>query len=390
MKYFIVNPGSASKKYALFEGSTELFRAHLEHDEDSFVANITVGEHRGKIVITASDFKSPYKHIFDLLLSYGLIDSKDAIEAVGIRIVAPGKYFTEHKTLSGKYFKKLKEAEELAPLHVGPVLQELVAVQKHLPDARLFGISDSAFHSERPDVSKYYGIKRTDAEKFQIYRYSYHGLSVDSILDSVREELGVLPERVIVCHLGGGASVTAVKNGKSFDSSMGFSPLEGLIMATRVGDIDAGALIYLAKKLGMSFGELEDYLNHKCGLKGISGSSSDIRELIKQEEGGFWHAKQALDTYVYKIKKYIGSYIAAMNGVDLLIFSGTVGERSSIIRERVCMDLGWLGIEMNASLNSKESTKNRFLHSGTSRVRVGVFKTEEVEEIARQMRKLLK
>jgi acetate kinase len=389
MKYLIVNPGSASKKYAFYENHRELFRAHLEREGDGFLANLTIGKMKGKISITEAEFKNPHRHIFDILLANKFIDKKDDINAVGVRIVAPGDYFAEHKPISGKYVKNLKAAEEVAPLHVGPVLNEIYDLQKSLPDARLLGISDSAFHKNRPAESRVYGIRRDDAEKYGIYRYSYHGISLESILEKLEDGDKKLPSRIIICHLGGGASVSAIKDGKSLDSTMGFSPLEGLIMATRVGDMDAGALIYMAKKLDLTLDELEEYLNHQCGLLGISGKSSDIRQLLEMEENGDENAALALNTYAYKIKKYIGAYTAALNGLDLLVFSGTVGERSSIMRERICKDLECMGIDIDKTKNHATEDGEGYINESGSKVKVAVVKTEEVAEIAREVKKLL-
>ncbi len=389
MKYLIVNPGSTSKKYAFFDGEKEVFSAHLESEKGHFIAGILINDKKGQIKISEEDFNHPLKHIFDLLIANGFIEHKYDIKAVAIRIVCPGVSFLNNKALSGKYIKELEKAKSVAPLHVGPVLKEIKRFQKLLPEARLLGISDSEFHSNRPDVSKYYGIPKQDTEKYGLYKYGYHGISLSSILFQLKPFVKTLPSKIIICHLGGGASVTAVLNGKSIDTSMGFSPLEGVIMATRSGDIDPGALLHLMKVTGKNIEQMEDYLNHKCGLLGLSEESSDIRILLELEADGNMNAKLALETYVYKIKKYIGSYIAALNGVDLIVFSGTVGERSSAIRDRVCRDMGHLGIAIDKELNKRLVEQDGYVHIAGSKVNVIRLETNEVEEMARQVRKLL-
>lgn len=389
MKYLIVNPGSASKKYAFYVDNTEVFRAHLEKDGDDYIAHLVIENKKGKIKITEEEFKNPHKHMFDMLIANNFITALEEITAVGIRIVAPGTFFAEHKSINGAYIKRLKEAEVVAPLHLGPVLVEIKEIQEVIPYARLIGVSDSAFHKHRPMVSKIYGINRKDTEKYELYRNSYHGISLDSILEKLSQTNTGIPEKLIICHLGGGASITAIKNGKSIDSTMGFSPLEGLIMASRVGDIDAGALVYLAKKRRFSLDELELYLNRECGLLGISGQSSDIRQLLKLEDMGDKNAKLALDTYVYKIKKYLGAYIAALNGIDMIVFSGTVGERSYIMRERICSELQCFGIDIDKVINDQTIENDGIVSTSSSKVVVSVIHTEEVAEIAREVKKLL-
>jgi acetate kinase len=247
----------------------------------------------------------------------------------------------------------------------------------------IVGVSDSAFHATLPESAKFYAIPINDSRRLGLYRFGYHGISVQSVTSRAAAMLGRLPENVIVCHLGGGASVTAVKNGKSLDTSIGFTPLEGLVMATRVGDIDAGAVLYLSEKLKKNYKKLEHYFNNECGLLGLSGKSSDIRELLINEKAGEADSSLALKIYVNRIKQYIGRMAAILGGVDLIIMAGTVGERSFIMRERICDGLKFLGVELDSEINNKSEGIETEINKVGSSVKVLVVKTDEMEEMAK-------
>lgn len=385
-KYFIVNPGSTSKKYAFYEDNKVQFTAHLERVESYYVAHLNVKDKKGEIVISENEFRNPHKHLFELLVSNGLLTSIHELTAVGVRVVSPGVFFQQHKLIDDEYLSILKETLPIAPLHLTPIIAEIEKLRETNSSLRLFGVSDSAFHGNKPDVAKYYSIPKEDTEKLELYRYGYHGISVESILAKYKRNYGELPQNIIVCHLGGGASVTAVKDEKCVDNSMGFSPLEGLTMATRVGDIDVGAALYLRKRLGLETNDMEEYFNKKSGLLGLSrGLSDDIRELIKLRDAGDNDAALALQIYAYKIKKYIGAYSAILNGLDLLIFSGTVGIRSSIIRGMVCENLHTIGIVLAEEKNTSTISNDGFIQSQDSNVKLLVMETDEMEEIARQV-----
>ncbi|KKS69668.1 MAG: Acetate kinase, partial [Candidatus Azambacteria bacterium GW2011_GWA2_42_62] len=209
------------------------------------------------------------------------------------------------------------------------------------------------------------------------------GISFESVVGKIKNmNGGNLPEKIIICHLGGGSSVAAVKDGQSIDTSMGFTPLEGIVMANRVGDIDAGAVTYLSKKLGYDMDKMENYLNTQCGLLGLSEKSNDVRELLEMEKSGDKNAKLALEVMVYKIKKYIGAYFAALNGADALIFSGTIGERSAIMRSKICAELENLGIILDDAKNSQTISVDRFINKDKSPVKIAVITTDEMGQIA--------
>ncbi len=252
---------------------------------------------------------------------------------VGIRVVAPGTYFQKHKLVTTAYIKKLKEVKELAPLHIIPVLKEIKQIKKHYPKAKIIACSDSAFHSTMPDVARKYAISTSVARKKDIYRFGYHGLAIQSAI-SILKQKKLFQKKVVICHLGGGSSVTAILNGRSIDTTMGFSPLEGIFGGARSGSIDITSISALKK----SKREILDYLNHKSGFKGLTGVSN-IQTILKKcrtKNNKNIKEKEAIELYIYQIQKAIGASIATLNGIDLLVFTGGVGENSKLIRKKVC------------------------------------------------------
>lgn len=384
-KILVINPGSASKKYALYEDGRELFYAHFETEAGKILLTTKTPAGEKKQNLEASSFQMAMERALDLMTEKGIIAGKDDLSAVGVRVVAPGDFFLERRPLDEKYFSKLKEISLKAPLHIVPTLKEIEAAVSLFPGLPLFGISDSAFHKRMPTYARNYAIAGEDASRFDIYRFGYHGLSAQSVLRKLEENLGVMPAKVIICHLGGGASVTAVKNAASIENSMGFSPLEGLPMSTRVGNIDAGAIIYLAQKTGLTLAQLEDYFNHKSGLLGLSGKTGDVRELIELEKSGDKKAALALNTFAYAVRKYIGSYFAVLNGLDVLAFSGAIGEHSPIMRARICGNLDALGISLDEEKNNSTVERMDFIHDPGSAVKIIVAPTDEMAEIAREV-----
>ncbi len=272
-KYLIVNTGSASKKYALYEGDVEVFKAHFEKENADFVVTVKVADKEEKAKVSEAEYNSAVGYVLGILKLRNIIAGNEDINGIGLRVVAPGIYFLENKMVNDEYLADLQKAKEEAPLHINPVILELEQLKNDLPNIPIFGVSDSAFHKTMPEYAKRYSLPEDTAAKFGIYRYGYHGISMESVLSKVKDMMRELPSRIIICHLGGGSTVTAVKNGESIDTSMGFTPLEGLPMATRIGNVDAGAVIYLAEKMGKSLGELESYFNSNCGLLGLSGKS---------------------------------------------------------------------------------------------------------------------
>lgn len=383
-KYLIINTGSASKKYSFYIGEKKVYTAHFEMEGDSLIVTEIIDTNSEKKSIDKSNYVDAVGFIANSLVEKKIIEKKEDIDLVGIRIVAPGEYFLSNKLIDEEYLAMANAALQKVPLHLGPALAEIKNVKKILGDnIAIAGVSDTAFHATIPEASRFYAISIKDSRDLGLCRFGYHGISVQSVTSKAAETLGGLPEKVIVCHLGGGASVTAVKNGESIDTSMGFTPLEGLVMATRVGDIDAGAVLYLSEKLGKSVDELEYYFNNQCGLLGLSGKSSDIRELIELEKNGDLDSTLALKVYVTRIKQYIGRMAAILGGVDLLILAGTVGERSFIMRERICENLEFLGIELDKEINNASNGIDVKLSKNGSKTKILVIKTDEMEEIAK-------
>ena len=387
-KYIITNPGSASRKYALYEGEKQLLFCHLEEEGDGFVATYDILGEKKKVSVSQDDYKKSGAFLVSLLLEEKLIPQKNEIAAVGFRIVAPGDYFSTTKKIDSEYMEKLKNMLKKAPLHIAGAFSEIDEFSELLPEAVFVGISDSAFHSGLPGVSGEYAIT-SDMRDGGIKRYGYHGISFSYVSQRMKDVFGSIPERAIICHLGGGSSITALRNGKSVDTTMGFTPLEGLVMATRSGDIDAGAAVEIARNKKLSLEKVEEYLNKECGLLGISGFSSDIRELLKKESEGDERSSLALEMFVYRIKKYIGSYIATLGGLDALVFTATVGERSHIMRSRICEKMDFLGIVIDEKKN-EELAGEGFIEDASSRVKIAVIPTDETFEMAREIRNFLK
>lgn len=384
-KYLAVNSGSASHKHALYEGNDSIYFLHFEMVGDQYVAHETVHGVKADLNITAKNFRCSIDFTVSRLLANKLIDNKADIAAVGIRVVAPGTYFQDNRLIDKECQKSLKRNREQAPLHIESVLRELKFVKKVLPKTPIIGVSDSAFHKTIPNVSKYYALPIEVSRKYGVMKYGYHGLSIQSVLARLTAKIGHLPEKVVVCHLGGGASVTAVLNGKSLDTSMGFTPLDGLVMATRVGQIDPGAVLYLSEKLRMRDGEMLEYFNKECGLLGLSnGKSDDIRELLKNELNGDLDSKLALDVYATRVKKMVGQAVAMIGGIDVLVFAGTVGERSFPMRRRICSGLNFLGIKINDDINNQTDAVENEINATDGATKILVIKTDEMGEIIKE------
>lgn len=384
-KYLIVNPGSASRKYAFYSEGIEIFRTHFERENGGFIVTKKSAAHEEKTRISEREFDESAAKTFAFLIADGIIADKNEISAVGFRIVAPGDYFIKTKLIDGEYVKKLTEVQEMAPLHISAALSEIQKFTALLKDVPFVGVSDSAFHATMPEKARLYALPIEITRELGIYRFGYHGISVQSVLRTAQELIGEIPSRIVVCHLGSGSSITAIKDGKCLDTSMGFTPLEGVAMGTRPGDVDAGVLIYLAKKLNLSPSKLDEFLNHKCGLLGLSGKTNDVRELIALKEGGDANAKLALEIFVYRVQKYIGAYFAALGGLDLLVFTAAIGERSAIIRNLICQELEALGVKIDGEKNTRTIEKDGFIESGESTVKIAVIQTDEMAEIAREM-----
>ncbi|OGE82808.1 MAG: hypothetical protein A3B10_03780 [Candidatus Doudnabacteria bacterium RIFCSPLOWO2_01_FULL_44_21] len=381
-KYLIINSGSASGKYSLYANEKELAYAHYEAGEQ-FVAQIRLGNQVENLTISKAEFDALLQHFLNKVLAANLLRTIEEIAAVGIRVVCPGIFFQRDRLIDHDFIEHLNTLAKNDPIHSQGLILSIENIKKILPAAQLTGVSDSYFHAKLPKTAKYYGLPKSDSDALEIFRFGYHGLSLESVTEKLPRLLGQMPEKTIICHLGSGASITALKNGKSLDTSMGFSPLEGLLMSSRVGDIDAGAIIYLGRQKGLDWEKLERYLYQQSGLLGLSDHSSDLRVLLGSEKS---NDQLAVEAFVYRIVKYIGAYTAVLGGLDCLVFTGTIGERSSIIRARVCDKLKFLGIALDQAKNEAALAQDQSLESGSSPVKIAVIAVDENAIIFRHLR----
>jgi acetate kinase len=385
----VANPGAASRKYTLSKGSKPLASLHFEYENGGVICTLASGDEERQIDPQISDIKHAAGRVISILQEQGIMGG-ESLQAIAVPVVAPGAYFLEDHLIDDEFLEHLQSARRQAPLHIDATLEEVASLKEQFPDAPIYGISDSAFHITKPDYAWNYGIRLEDADRFDIKRFGYYGLSTASVIHTLHKH-EKLPPRLVVCHLGSGASVTAVYHGKSFDTTMGYSPLEGMIMETRSGSLDLMAARALQKSLDLDDAGLEEYLNHQGGLLGISGVSSDVRALLAHEADGHHHAGLALKAYIHSALKAIGQMSAAMGGVDVLIFTGTVGERSFVIRERIVEKLHYLdfmidGRSNKACDNPKELVcVSRLAHSRP----IFVVPSNENTEIARQLLNIL-
>ena len=385
MERLIVNIGSSSKKYALFVGDEQVFACHFERENNGFLVSIVREGYVEKEEISEEVFKKACVHFLELYKKYF---GEKTISTLGIRVVAPGDYFQKHRVIDEEFLERLHKAKALAPLHIHATLEEITLLKEVFPETKLVAASDSAFHSDMPSVARSYGLPLTLTESDSVKRFGYHGLSVSSVAQRLQHHLGgVLPEKIIVLHLGAGCSVTALKNGKTVDTSMGFTPLEGLVMSTRSGSFDPSIIFSLLEQ-GKTKEEIENIVNKQSGLFGLSGMTSDMREIIALKNEGNVVAGHAFDIFVYQIIKYIGAYSLVLGGVDAIVFTGTIGERSFIVRERVVRDISSFFVGVNKEVNDKEDgslTHVSLISDELSQVRVFVVPADESKAILQAM-----
>jgi acetate kinase len=396
MKVLVINAGSSSIKYQLFEMPAEkvLAKGLLEKigQEDSQL-NHSVDSKEYKIKTKAADHTTGMKLILDTLVSnqMGVIKNVSQIAAVGHRVVHGGEEFTDSVVIDERVIASVEKFADLAPLHNPPNLTGIKAAQKGLPAALQVACFDTAFHTSIPKEAYIYALPYEIYEKFRVRKYGFHGTSHSYVAKRAAKLLGSNPQNVniITCHLGNGCSITAVKGGKSVDTSMGLTPLEGVAMGTRSGDFDPAILFYLADK-GYSIGELNDMCNKKSGLLGISGVSNDIRNVRQQALAGNERAKLALEIFCYRIKKYVGAYAAVLDRVDALVFTGGIGENAPDVREQICENLQQIGIKIDSAANEKTTRKEGLISSADSRVKIYCIPTNEELAIAQDTYRLAK
>ena len=383
MKILVINCGSSSIKYKLYEmdDKSVLAAGGIEKIglEGSFLKTKINGE--TKIIESPCPTHTEgIKLMFDTLLNpmYGAIKSLDEIGAAGHRIVAGGR-FTKSQIVTDEMLQEWKQYMELAPLHSDAHLKGYVAVKNMLPNLPQVFVFDTAFHQTMPAKAYMYAVPYKYYEQNNIRRWGAHGTSHRFVTARVCEMLGVKPEdvRIITCHIGNGASVSAVKYGKCVDTSMGLTPLEGLMMGTRSGDVDPSAVLSIMKKEGLNADQMSDLLNKESGVKGISGVSSDIREVEAGIREGNERCKLAMEMYDYRIKKYIGSYAAVMGGVDIVVFTAGVGEHQWDVRQGAIEDLEFMGIKVDTEKNKKNFGEEEIISTPDSKVKVVIVPTDE-------------
>lgn len=391
MKILVINSGSSSLKFQVIDSETEQVMARGLCERIGIDGSFTYKTNSGiskKEPVPMSNHKDAVEKLLAALVDpeEGVLGSYEEIDVVGHRLVHGGEKFTGSVVITDEVIQAMTECNDLAPLHNPANLVGVDACKALMPDTLMVGVFDTAFNQTMEPKAFLYGLPYRFYEKYKIRRYGFHGISHKYVSARAAEFMGQDIRRVktIVCHLGNGSSICAVKYGKVIDNSMGFTPLEGLVMGTRCGDVDPGALEFLASKENLDIHQIMTILNQESGVLGISKNlSSDFRKLkdagIKYNE----KASLAREIFAYKVAKYIGSYAAAMNGVDNIVFTAGVGENDSDIREEICEYLGFLGITINEVKNREQAEAVR-ISEGTSRVNVLVIRTNEELEIARQ------
>ena len=391
MNILVINCGSSSLKFQLINSESEGVLAKGLCERIGIDGKLTYQPEGGEK--TTSDKAMPthteaIQFVIDALTDEktGVVKSLDEINAVGHRVVHGGEKFASSVVIDDEVLKAIEECNDLAPLHNPANLIGINACRELMPGVPMVAVFDTAFHQTMPSKAYMYGLPYEYYEKYKVRRYGFHGTSHSFVSKRVAELVGKAYDetKTIVCHLGNGASICAVENGKSMDTSMGLTPLEGLVMGTRSGDIDPAIMEFLAKKENLDIAGLMNVLNKKSGVYGLSNNlSSDFRDLSEAAADGNEIAELALDVFAYRVAKYVGSYTAAMNGVDNIVFTAGIGENSAIVRTMVCKYLGYLGIEIDEELNGKRG-QEIIISTPESKVKVLVVPTNEELAIARE------
>lgn len=398
MKVLVINCGSSSLKFQLIDSESEkcLAKGLCERIgiEGSMITYAPEGGEKEKTTTPMPDHTEAIRLVLEALTNEktGVVKDLSEIGAVGHRVVHGGEKFANSVVITDEVMAAIEECNDLAPLHNPANLIGINACKKLMPNTHMVGVFDTAFHQTMPEEAYMYGLPYEYYQKYKIRRYGFHGTSHSYVSKKAAEVLGKKYEdlKIIVCHLGNGASVSAVKNGKCVDTSMGLTPLEGLIMGTRSGDIDPAIMEFIAHKEGKSIDEIMTILNKKSGVLGLSDNlSSDFRDLEDGFNNGDANAIRTIKTFCYRVAKYIGSYAAAMNGVDVICFTAGVGENASLVRSTVCEYLGYLGVTIDEEANHKRG-EDIAITTPDSKTTVMVIPTNEELAIARETVRLVK
>lgn len=388
--YLVTNPGSSSRKYALYRDNEALCTLHFETEGKQLVCTFRRADGtRKKITDGLTDLADTIRYTYDILDQEGYLGDSVKLSAVLARVAATGDYFSNDHIVDDECLRRLEEEKRRAPLHVPVIAAEIAKCVETFPETPVITISDSHFHHTRDDAHKYYAIDTELADRAEIKRYGYHGLSMGAVRDYMREA-DLLEPRVVACHLGSGASLTAIKDGESYDTTMGYTPLEGVMMATRCGDIDAAAASAIQRELDLDEEGIEEYLNRRCGLLGVSGTTDDMREILDLRADGDPRAKLAYDMYIYRIQRALGEMVAALHGIDALVFTATIGERNAEIRRDIVAGLEYLGFKINDTKNDDGLGDERHcLISAPSSKPIYVIATDETAAMIRRAQLLL-
>ena len=394
MKILVINAGSSSLKYQLIDMDTEQAVLKGICERITFKGSeLTQKTADGKVLNVKQDMKD-HTAAIELVLKamvdpkFGAIKSTDEISAVGHRVLHSGEDFKSSVLIDDEVIRICEKNAELGPLHMPGNIACIKSCREVMPGVPMVAVFDTTFHSTMPAKAYMYGIPYSVYDQYKVRKYGFHGTSHKFVSEETIKLLGKKESKIIVCHLGNGSSISAVKDGKCLDTSMGFTPLEGLVMGTRSGDIDPAASEFIRAKLGLTPEELVQYLNKKCGMLGASELSSDMRDLEKAISEGNEKAKLAVEVAAYRIKKYIGAYAATLNGVDAIVFTGGIGEHSDLMRRLVMEDMEYLGVDFDFEANKEYSDGVRVLSKPDSKVKVFILPTNEELSIARETKAL--
>ncbi len=395
MLILVLNAGSSSLKYQLINPKTAEVKASglCERIGIDGVMKHEIAEHRKlEIEQPMPTHKEAIEFVLNILThdDTKVIENINEISAIGHRVVHGGEYFKKSTLITKDVLQKIEELIPLAPLHNPAHILGIKICQELMPDKPNVAVFDTAFHQTMPEENYLYAVPHEDYIEHHLRKYGFHGTSHHYVSNEAINMLNKKESKVIVCHLGNGSSICAVKNGKSIDTTMGLTPLEGLVMGTRSGDIDAGVIPYLMDRKGMNSHEIIDYLNKKSGILGVSGISSDLREVLKEAEDGDHRAKICIEMMCNRIKKYICSYMGQLGGADAICFTAGIGENADVIREKVCTGLEFLGLEIDKKENKKRKSGNREIQKESSRIKIFVIPTNEEYVIAKDTYNLVK
>lgn len=384
----VVNPGSSSRKYALYRDGEVLCQISFEETSNGFCWTLVQnGVQKVSEIISAKTFAHSLQNAISYACEHSIIKDKGEITDIGIRIVTPGSLFTQHATIDKKYITALEEAVPIAPLHIPGTLNEIESCQSVLPEARLVGVSDSAFHTTIPEHISTISIPQADAQRFDIKRFGYHGLSFASISRRLPQKFGSMPRRVIVLHVGSGVSITALQDGVSVSTSMGYSPASGLIMGGRGGDVTGGVVAALSIRKKLQGEKIYEYLYKESGFKGVAGVR-DLRLLLERVASCDPNAQKALDMFIYQVHSWIGAHAVLLGGVDAIVMTATASVRNPHLRSLLLSKLELFGVELDVNRNEALVGKEGFIHAESSAVQIAVMNTDEMGEIDRIVREI--